>query len=164
MYNNIERIGNYDCIKPQYLYELMCGTYSDVKPTLVEMRRVLTGPHHNALAWHTALAVCAPEDPTLVGSWMQMLGTFSSLAFYPTNPEAWQFWHLLHECVKDDASGQELLSCLAETKHEMASAFTDAWTIVDALYQGSARYTEASRIYLNYAIDIPAVVLEEIQV
>ena len=124
----------------------MCGADSHVKPTLCEMAPILSGPHNNPLAWHTALAVCAPEDPNAVGSWMQMSETFSSLRLDPKNQDAWQFWHLLRVCVKNDASGQELLSCLAETKHEMSSAFADGWTIVDALYEGDARYIQAAKL------------------
>ena len=144
--NAPERAAVIPNLNTKQMYGMMCGASESVKPTLLNMRKVLIGPHNNALAWHTALAVCAPEDPTIVGSWMKMSETFSSLRFDPKDQDAWRFWHLLRECVKDDASGQELLSCLAETKHEMASAFADAWSIVDALYDGDARYERAAYI------------------
>ena len=129
------------------MYRNMCGYDLDTKPTLQSLQHSLKGSHNNALAWHTALAVCAPEDPTIVGSWMKMSETFSALCLDPSDQNAWQFWHLLRECVKDDMSGRNLLSCLAETKHEMASAFANGWSIVDALYEDDERYIQASLLY-----------------
>ena len=128
-------------------YEFMCGINLNTKPTLHSLKNSLKGPHHNSLAWHTALAVCAPEDPTIAGNWMKMSETFSSLRLEPKDPDAWQFWHFLRECVKDDASGQELLSCLSETQNEMASAFANGWSIVDALYESDMRYAQAAKMH-----------------
>ena len=132
---------------PTKMYKMMCGMNARVQPTLMSMRHILIGQHNNALAWHTALAVCAPQDPTIAGNWIKMLPAFSALDLDPKNLDSWKFWHLLRECVKDDASGRNLLSCLAETKHEMASAFSNVWSIVNALEEGDARFMRASQLY-----------------
>ena len=129
------------------MYEDLCGSTLDVKPTLKSLTVVLKESHSHALSWHIALAICAPQDPTIAGNWMHMLDTFSSLTLEPCDRESWEFWHLLRDNVKDDASGRNLLSCLADTKHEMASAFANGWSIVDALYADDERYIQASLLY-----------------
>ena len=133
---------------PEHLYmALYRGSRSRVRPVLQALKRVLTGRHNNALAWHTALAVCAPEDPTIAGSWMQMSETFSALRLEPKDQDAWRFWHLLRECTKDDASGRDLLAFLAEAQNEMSQAFADGWSIVDALHEGDERYRCAAKAH-----------------
>ena len=134
----------------------MCSVNTHANFTLLDMRSILRGFHNNALAWHTALAVCDLKDPTMVGSWMKMSQTFSALDLDPKNQDAWKFWHLLSDCTKDDESGRNLLLCLAETQHEMASAFADGWGIVDALYDGNARYEQAVWMHDKKTVDMLA--------
>ena len=143
----IEHIEHIDDEKKTCHYELMCSGLYAIKPSLSELPSILKGVHNNALAWHTAIEVCAPRDPTIAGNWMKMLETFSSLRLEPKDQDAWKFWHSLSECVKYDASGQELLLCLSETQNEMASAFANGWSIVDALYEDHDRYEQAASIF-----------------
>lgn len=135
-----KRTDLYDTENVASMYARMCGANTNVKPTLLEMRNILKGPHHNALAWHAALAVCGLEDP------MQMLDTFSALTLDPTKPAAWKFWHLLCECTKDNASGQELMVSLTPTQMEMHQEFERIWSIVDALEEDDARYEQAAQM------------------
>ena len=127
-------------------YRCMCGKDNARKLSLIEMINRLTGLHHNALAWHTALAVCAKDDSTIVGSWMQMSEAFSSLPLDPKDQDAWHFWHLLSECTKDDESGRKLMSFLGETQNEMSQAFENIWPVVNTLESGLKRYTSAATI------------------
>ena len=128
------------------MYKSLCGSYAPGSPTLLGLRHILAGPHNNALAWHTALAECSPHDPTISGNWIEMLPAFSALDLDPKDQDSWRFWHLLCNSTKGDESGRELLVALLETQNEMSSAFADAWSIVDALYKGNARYAYAAKI------------------
>ena len=143
------------------MYDYLCGANAQKEASFLGMRNILKGPHNNALAWHTALAVCDLKDPTIVGSWMKMSPTFSALRLDPKDQDAWRFWHLLSECTKGDGSGQELLAFLGEDKKDMASAFADGWSIVDALYEGDERYEQAACIMHNSNIKDAAVPLPE---
>lgn len=143
-----ERRDLYPDIQMQDIYTQMCGADFFEQPTLLEMQSILTGLHNNALAWHTALAVCDLKDPTMVGSWMQMLETFASLNLDPKNTESWLFWHLLFDNTKDDASGRNLMVALSEAKPPMSKAFNEGWSIVDAIFEGNARYAQASHMHV----------------
>ena len=125
-------------------YERMCGINLDTRPTLKSLKNSLHGTHNNALAWHTALAVCDLKDPTIVGSWMKMSETFSALPLEPKDQNSWRFWHSLSTCCANDASGQELLTFLAEAKREMFQAFDSSWCLINTLYEGDFRYVQAS--------------------
>ena len=147
------RIDLHDPKKVVQMYELMCGANTDVKPTLLELRSVLMGPHNNALAWHTALAVCDLKDPTMVGSWMKMLPAFSMLRLDTTEPDSWQFWHLLCDSTKDNASGRKLMVALSKAKPPMSQAYADAWSSIDALFEGNTRYAQASKTHASIKVN-----------
>ena len=133
---------------PQHrdLYDFLCGSDAQIDWPFQGRIHILKGPHNNALAWHTALAECSPHDPTISGNWIEMLPAFSALDLDPKDQDSWRFWHLLCNSTKGDESGRELLVALLETQNEMSSAFADAWSIVDALYKGNARYAYAAKI------------------
>lgn len=125
-------------------YFNMCGLFAKHKPPLLGMIDQLKDKHHNLLAYTAALKHCDAQDPTSIGSWMQMSDTFSSLDLDLSDQDAWRFWHLLRECTKDNESGQELIDALAQTQCAMHQAFENLWPIVDALEEGHERYVRAA--------------------
>ena len=142
------------------IYRTLCCDHLDAGYDLSAMQYILTGPHHHALAWRVTIEEYVKNGSALNGKWMQMLETFSTLRLDPQDQDSWHFWHHLSMCCADDMSGRNLLSCLAETKHEMASAFADGWGIVDSLYEGHERYAHAARMYntnaeINVSLMLP---------
>ena len=145
-----ERAAAYSYIDPSQMYKEMCGANElseMIKPTLMNMRSIFTGFHNNALAWHTALAVCAKDDPTIVGSWLKMLEPFSTLRLDPKDPNAWKFWHSLSECCTSEASGRNLILFLSQRQQEMSQAFNKNWSMVETLFEGVERCERAAQMH-----------------
>lgn len=131
------------------MYNFLCGSAASGSPSLFGLRNILKGPHNNVLAWSTALQALDDTARSMDGNWMHMLSALSSFTVDPQDQEAWKFWHRLHECTKDDASGQELSSYLERHHYTMHDAYTHIWPIVTALAEGDERYVHASQIGLS---------------
>lgn len=131
----------YDEEGKRTFYAMMCGADLQVKLTLSEMRPIFTGLHNNTLAWNTALEECTQTD------WMDMLPTFSSLHLDPQDPEAWVFWESLKNITPRDVSGKNFMATLAEVQSAMHQSFTTSWSIINTLYEGDERYTQAAQMH-----------------
>ena len=137
----------YDATYTGAFYAYMCAVDSQVKLHLHDMISIFTEQHNNANAWITAL--CMTVHPSTNDDWMKMLETFSALPLDLKDPNAWGFWKLLSDRTKSDASGRNLMVALSEAHPAIASAFADAWPMLDTLYEGNERYAQAVQMHNN---------------
>lgn len=133
-------------------YLKMAGWHTNLESSLLDMRRILTGSHANALAWAVALTVCTPPKHPNGEHWIKMLDTFSSLTLETKDQDAWRFWHLLCDSTKDDASGRTLMVELSKAKPSMSKAFSDEWSLIDTIEEGDLRYTLAAQTHCSASI------------